>query len=431
MHDGRVKEGSILRADKLQPERLLPASLPLILFIRSLFDGRLNFNFGNISATQVIGFALFIITIFIFMTRYRHGSIFLFIISGILTLSCSEAIQKWGLLSRDELIRNIGIFGIYLTAAYSTKDYSATRFFQALKVTSTSCSLYAVYQIATHTGGNFVSGGWRYSGFMYHSNTAALLYGSYLLAELTILKNIKSRFRRFTFCLNLIGLAITVSIGGLLFFGFGILLLAFLSSNNKKFKTLTVSFITLTTFLFLNFLLFPAFRAKINLSVLPVFSQNANDGSSLQWRFDAWRTFLNYWINSPIIGQGFGSTRNLNMVGSFMPHDEYVRLLVEVGVLGLVMFMSLYLLILYKILDIYKLFREPISLYTTTLMLLMLVNAISENTFTYTVPEYILAASIGFTFSKQRRVDSRFIPLSPSQRRALKTSNSEISEEVK
>jgi O-antigen ligase len=312
-------------------------------------------------------------------------------------------------LARDELVRTVGIFGIYLIAVNSRSEKSSNYFYQSLRLTASLCSFFALYQLINQTGGIYVNGTWRYSGFMHSPNTAAILYAAYLIAECTIFKNSKSRLRIVTIGLSLAGLVLTLSVGGFIFLGLGMSITLGLRNERDRFNKVLVFVVTSTTSLVAAYFLISSVRAKINLSFLPVFSQSADARSSLQWRFDTWRTFVNYWLDKPLFGQGFGSTRNLNMAGKYMPHDEYLRLLVEVGVVGIVIFSVTYLSTLAKILKIQRALKDPLSLYTSAIMIVMLVNAISENTFTYTVPEYILAASIGFALSRSRRLNSNLV----------------------
>lgn len=412
-----------MERNKKQSETFLASVLPILLFIRTFVDGKFNFTFGSFSATQLFGLAIFTGTLYHFLSKFKNGSAFLLLVSVILAISCLSAIDRWGSRGQDELIRTVGIFGIYLTCAHSRNDKSMARFYKSLKVASASCGLFAVFQIVTHSGGIFVSGGWRYAGLMYSPNTAAILYSSYLMAEYTLFKKIDSRFRVISISLSVIGIAITVSLGGFIFLGIGMLTLMAIKSDTGKFQRVILTLITSSAFILITYLFLPSFRAKINNSLLPVYSQNADARSSLQWRFDAWHTFVSYWSQRPIFGQGFGSTRNLNMAGKFLPHDEYLRLLVEVGIAGILFFLIAYLYTMNKIADIYKAHHDLNALYTLVLMFVMLLNAISENTFTYTIPEYILAASIGFTFSIHRK---RIINLKLSPPVAKPSENSDF-----
>jgi O-antigen ligase len=64
-----------------------------------------------------------------------------------------------------------------------------------------------------------------------------------------------------------------------------------------------------------------------------VFSQYG----SLAWRFLQWQIARDLFVESPIIGVGLGTFRYYNIWGT-VPHNEYLRLISEIGFLGLISF---------------------------------------------------------------------------------------------
>jgi O-antigen ligase len=68
---------------------------------------------------------------------------------------------------------------------------------------------------------------------------------------------------------------------------------------------------------------------------------DVESGTSLAWRLHKWQLLLGQWRHSPLLGGGLGSTLTTtassptdNYTGK-PPHNEYIRYLVETGVLGL------------------------------------------------------------------------------------------------
>ncbi len=62
--------------------------------------------------------------------------------------------------------------------------------------------------------------------------------------------------------------------------------------------------------------------------------------SSLAWRLDKWKILLREWESAPLVGEGLGTTITAppipgNSYAGEPPHNEYVRYLVETGVVGL------------------------------------------------------------------------------------------------
>ena len=69
-------------------------------------------------------------------------------------------------------------------------------------------------------------------------------------------------------------------------------------------------------------------------------AERGEANSTLAWRLNKWKTLLPDWEASPIYGQGLGTTVTEaaipgNEYAGDPPHNEYLRYLVETGVIGL------------------------------------------------------------------------------------------------
>lgn len=66
---------------------------------------------------------------------------------------------------------------------------------------------------------------------------------------------------------------------------------------------------------------------------------SASDGNSFNWRITQWNSLLKAWQYSPIFGYGLGTS---SAVGYFKnhPHNDYIRALVEGGIVGLITFIT-------------------------------------------------------------------------------------------
>jgi hypothetical protein len=102
--------------------------------------------------------------------------------------------------------------------------------------------------------------------------------------------------------------------------------------------------------------------AKISLENIinnpSVLSQNLR-GSG---RFHAWDLVMNHFVKpSPVIGSGLGATQNFFYSGTVghmgAVHSEYVRLIADVGAVGLILFAVAFLIYLFKMIRIYHLER--------------------------------------------------------------------------
>jgi O-antigen ligase len=235
---------------------------------------------------------------------------------------------------------------------------------------------------------------------MFGSNSAAIIYGIHIFTEFTFLKEDKLRTRITAVMISILGVILSLSLSGLIFIFVIFSSLFLLSRKKRKLLNLVkvISISLLIPYLMYNFV--PTFRAKFFSTVTPIFEENANDSSSVQWRFSTWEKFQNIWSEKPLLGQGYGSTKNLNMVGDFLPHNEFLRFLVEGGIFGLLMFIILYYLVIKKFMGFYEKFLDERALYVVSILIGLLINALSENSFTYTVPQYIIAGILGLMFSQ-------------------------------
>ncbi|MFD0697832.1 O-antigen ligase family protein [Paenibacillus sp. GCM10027628] len=80
--------------------------------------------------------------------------------------------------------------------------------------------------------------------------------------------------------------------------------------------------------------------------------------NSVGWRFKIWGVIYNLALQNPFFGHGLGSSNSV--VGSvyvsnaFAPHNEYLRLFFEVGVIGLLLFILVVVVIIFATLRIQK-----------------------------------------------------------------------------
>ncbi|NJM73167.1 MAG: O-antigen ligase family protein [Scytonema sp. RU_4_4] len=79
----------------------------------------------------------------------------------------------------------------------------------------------------------------------------------------------------------------------------------------------------------------PLLNPHIDVSRAILLSQS--DNNSFNWRISQWYTLLNAWRQHPILGYGLGSSINVAS-NRLLPHNDYVRALVEGGIVGFVTF---------------------------------------------------------------------------------------------
>ncbi len=63
------------------------------------------------------------------------------------------------------------------------------------------------------------------------------------------------------------------------------------------------------------------------------------DNNSFNWRLGQWYTLLNAWKQHPMLGYGLGLSIPVAS-NHYLPHDDYIRALIEGGIVGLVTFVG-------------------------------------------------------------------------------------------
>ena len=107
---------------------------------------------------------------------------------------------------------------------------------------------------------------------------------------------------------------------------------------------------------------------------------------SIQWRLNLWDDSLRYIKEKPILGHGVGTAnetiyRNRGpKFGSTHPHNDYLKISLEMGILGLIAYLLLIINLLLKLFHIYKKEKKP-NLRALTLVVLVLSISIFATSF--------------------------------------------------
>jgi O-antigen ligase len=127
-----------------------------------------------------------------------------------------------------------------------------------------------------------------------------------------------------TFVLVLVApkLSIPNLIGGVLFFGLVIGLFASSEFGQARLGSLGQT---------------PLLNRDMDISRAILLSQG--DGNSFNWRLSQWYLLLKAWQHYPIFGYGLGLSIEAGGNG-YLPHNDYVRALVEGGIVGMATFLA-------------------------------------------------------------------------------------------
>jgi|688.fasta_scaffold01296_3 O-antigen ligase len=183
-------------------------------------------------------------------------------------------------------------------------------------------------------------------------------------------------------CLYVIVLLITFTRGA----WFGLILFVFLmSSFQYRLKTLKISSVLIVLSIVLiftyNFLASTNILDLPSLSKIPVINRvtglfNSDPSDSVIWRLNMWRDAYNKALESPIIGFGTGSSETIieqtrgTYRGSVEVHNDYIKIFLEQGIIGLIIYLAIIINILFTL---YYRYIKGKNIYILTIAVLMTI----------------------------------------------------------
>lgn len=282
-------------------------------------------------------------------SKFTYLLLFFTLISG---LSILYSIDKSN--SLDEFIRIVGIVIIYFYARLIIKDKKDFLHLLAIIILGTIIPIRAaIFQF-------FTGSGWwdktimeyRIQGTFLHPATFAFYLLILLPLIWTLIKNNKPKIIKAFFLVLLLSfsLLIMATLARVAWLGALLMLLVYGALKNRK--ILILSFLIL----FISYLTVPVINNRIN----DVFSPKYN--SSFSTRLRIYETSLPAFFKSPLIGQGLGSFDQIHLklndeaksYESLQAHNDYLRLLIELGLIGLFLYLGIFLTLFMSIYKNYK-----------------------------------------------------------------------------
>jgi O-antigen ligase len=212
----------------------------------------------------------------------------------------------------------------------------ATRIVQLVGIVP---ALLALGQLATHTGRD-VAGEFRSYGTFAHPDSAAMFFA--IAATVSLWRYLETGRRRFDALLTVIfvgALLATLSLDGLATLIAMLIAYGALRPASVQGKLIPYAAAILVALAF--FVTPLGSRRIVNESSTRLrTAESGKANSSLAWRLDKWKMLVPEWERSPVVGRGLGTTvtgRRVpgNQFAGEAPHNEYVRYLVETGIVGL------------------------------------------------------------------------------------------------
>lgn len=353
-----------------------------LIFIRSSVDYLKNFS-GSVNLAAAI--SLVIIVLGVFYVLYRKVNILKYEDVGIFLIflavcGASVAYSHYPEESISDWLRLVSTFSVYLLTRiiFSTKEKIRTLFVVIL-ISALLPILLAYYQLVTGKGTVMDSGSARIVGTFLHPNA----FASYLLILLifcTAQVLEKTQFISRPFLIAMTGATFiififTFSRGAWIVFVLAMFLLGLL--RYRKLLAL------------LPFVLVGAVAAVpgIRHRILNTFDPGYTHGrSGWDWRLDTWREISVMVEKKPLLGHGLSSVEN---EFGILAHNDYLRLLAEIGIVGLGIYIIFSIFLLYQSWADYKNVRSDLAksfqIGLIVMIIAFLVRQFADNTLRNTV----------------------------------------------
>jgi len=343
--------------------------------------------------------------------------IFLFLFISLASILSSQ----YQFTSLKEWIRIASFFAIYFLTFYLIKSKNDLQLVQKTFLVSAIIPCFmGLWQIITKTGLSDESSFLR----IYGNFTQPNVFSYFLVIILTLLiyffitvnnQKIKKIYLLFII-LNFILLILTYSRGAWLAFSTILLLLGVLKYRKLLLKSLVIIFLSVVLILSINWFIPKDYNSSSILNFNPsrriTESFSLKQNSSISWRIELWGQMLNVFWEKPILGHGIGSFEKESFrkrgfyAGSYEAHNDYLRLAIELGLVGLTIYILLILIILKNIIKIYKnLYDEDLKIFCLCFLCLfvsLFLASFIENILRNTIIQWLFWSWAALVFKSQK-----------------------------
>ncbi len=321
---------------------LLVPFLSALLLVRVLSDDRSapdSRHSGSLNLSALIALT-FILVAATLLLRRRRGLLPAILAGLWLCIWIAIAVNTSGASTETlrEGVREASVLALFLIV-YSARGAVtapiAARLVQFIGVIPAVLSL---YQLTTHTGME-VAHNIRANGTFAHPNSAAMFFAIAATASLWLyLENGRRRADVILTALFAAALIATFSIDGLATLTAMLIVFGALRPGSVAAK---LGPCAIAGAIVLLFFATPLGSKRISGETATSLSaaERGETTSTLDTRLYRWKTLLPEWERAPLVGQGLGTTTTAegtaaNPLNSLLPHNEYIRYLVETGVIG-------------------------------------------------------------------------------------------------
>jgi O-antigen ligase len=386
--------------------------LGLTLLVRVLTDdvaSRTSRHSASLDLSALIA-GLFILVALGLLVRRRRGlwpavaiGLWLLLWTGIATSGHGVST-----LTAREGVREASIVAVALIVCNSRGSLNLASVTRLIQLAGIISALVAIYQLAIHSG-QLVGGQIRSNGTFAQPNDAAVFFAIATMVSLwRFVDNGRRRLDALFAGIYAVATVTTFSLGGLgsllvMLIAFGLLRPG---SPRIKFGSCAVAVLIVAAFLATP-LGAERIEQESSASLTSTQTRGTAKTSSLAWRLYKWQTLIPEWERAPLFGRGLGTTvtaegTSEDTTAGNIPHNEYVRYLVETGAVGFILLLWGVGLLIRKLVwrrKLQTLDARDAGTLGIAIVAGLLVNALAANTLLYTPGAYAAALVVAAVLS--------------------------------
>jgi O-antigen ligase len=321
--------------------------LAALLFVRVLTDDRSapdSRHSGSLNLSAAIALVLIVLAA-VAVLRERRGVLAAALAGVWLSVWIAIALHTSGVSTETlrEGVREASVVALAILV-YNVRSITEPVAARLVQLVGAVPAVIALYQLATQTG-MLVDHSIRAHGTFAHPNSAAMFFAIAAIASLWLyLDNGRRALDALLTALFLAALIATFSIDGLATVAAMLVVLGALRPGSLRAK-LTPCVVAASVVLVFFATPLGSKRVAGETATSLGAAERGETTSTLDTRLYRWKTLLPEWEHHPAVGQGLGVTTTAegtraNPLNGLLPHNEYIRYLVETGVIGVLILLA-------------------------------------------------------------------------------------------
>ena len=373
----------------------------------------ININFSSALAILIIIWAVYIIL----KEKINLKKIPLFIpwllFIGFSAISLIYSVDKMSSLKM--LARILNIFFLYAAAYFYFTKYPNKKYLyiKALFLAYIIPCIFGVYQIIFKTEFIGREGFNRINGTYFHPNSFAFhLFFLFIILIILYFNSKRSKNKRYLIVfLSIIIVLILFTLTRSVWIGFILFIFSLIFIYSRKYIFKYSLLITGLIFIFLVLINYTSLKYfdRNNISFIGRVTSSTNLLSSWEWRNKMWGEMTEYIYQSSIIGYGLDTYRYLrekqiyNVFESTYAHNDYLKILIELGIIGLIFYLNLIFKTLKKIFQKFLLTKRKKYLISFIGILIIFLIGAVDNVLRSTALQWVMWIYIAYLLSKTKK----------------------------